>query len=80
VGDPFSSRCEEKAGGARPASGGARQIKEIGVAAPRLILRSDAKHRISKDGPVQGVGRAGWSVLRGATLSMAPQDEGELFG
>ena len=52
-------------------------MQEISVAASRLIQRSDAKHRVSKDGPADAAGRASWSVLRDAALSAAPQDEGE---
>jgi hypothetical protein len=53
-------------------------MQEISVAASRLILRSDAKQRVSKDGPADAAGHATWSVLRDAALSAAPQDEGEL--
>ncbi len=43
-----------------------------------LILRSDAQHRVSKDGPARSLVRAPWSVLRDAALRAAPQDEGGL--
>jgi hypothetical protein len=43
-----------------------------------LILRSDAQHRVSKDGPVRSLVGALWSVLRDAALCAAPQDEGGL--
>jgi len=43
-----------------------------------LILRSDAKHRVSKDGPAGGAVHSGWSVLRDAALRAAPQNEGVL--
>src|SRR5208282_5957833 len=41
-----------------------------------LILRSDAQHRVSKDGPARSLVGAPWSVLRDAALRAAPQDEG----
>src|SRR5271165_3283184 len=41
-------------------------------------LRSDAYHRVSKDGPARSLVRAPWSVLRDAALRAAPQDEGGL--
>ena len=37
-----------------------------------LILRSDAQHRVSKDGPGR-TSIAPWSVLRDAALRTAPQ-------
>jgi hypothetical protein len=40
-----------------------------------LILRSGAKHRVSKDGPVRAILSPSWSVLRDAPLCAAPQDE-----
>ena len=43
-----------------------------------LILRSDAQHRISKDGPARSLVGAPWSVLRDAALRAPPQDEGGL--
>jgi hypothetical protein len=51
-----------------------------------LILRSDAEHRVSKDGPARSLVGAPWSVpshrsgqaLREAALRAAPQDEGGL--
>ncbi len=48
----------------------------VRAATPRLILRSDAKHCVSKDGPVGAVGRAGWSVLRDATPGSRPGARG----
>ncbi len=43
-----------------------------------LILRSDAQHCVSKDGPARSFVGAPWSVLRDAALRAAPQDEGGL--
>ncbi len=43
-----------------------------------LILRSDAQHRVSKEGPARGLVGAPRSVLRDAALRAAPQDEGGL--
>src|SRR5208337_1862034 len=43
-----------------------------------FIPRSDAQHRVSKDGPACSLIGAPWSVLRDAARCAAPQDEGGL--
>src|SRR5271165_4678505 len=75
------SDCHENANRRRPPNcdPGARAP----TAHPRrqlhgLILRSDAQHRVSKDGPARSLVGAPWSVLGDAALRAAPQDEGGL--
>ena len=71
---------EPVSGGQEPSATGLNRNSEpflvLRSRANPLILRSNAKHCVSKDGPA-GV-RAGphWSVLRDAALRTAPQDEG----
>jgi hypothetical protein len=40
------------------------------------IQRSDAPHRVSKDGPGRSLVGGPWNVLRDAALRAAPQDDG----
>jgi hypothetical protein len=47
-----------------------------GIEPHGLILRSDAEHRVSKDGPARNLVGESCSVLRDAALCATPQDEG----